>query len=395
MKKYSTDGKISVKPFKISISREVLDDLHDRLKRTRWPDEVETTGWDYGTNLDYMKELADYWQHSYDWRKQEAELNKLALFTAEIKGTEFHFIHERGKGPNPIPIILFHGWPDSIYRYLKLIPMLTDPAKYGGDQNDSFDVVIPSFIGLSSTKTPSEHLLKDVSELCWQLMTKGLDYKRFAAAGGDGGSLLSQLLGVDHPDSIIGLHLTDIGYHTTLANHSDLSEIEKEYIQRLQIWSLEERAYAMLQGTKPQTLAYGLNDSPVGYAAWIIEKFRSWSDCDGEVERRYTKDELLNNIMQYWLSGPSVRAVSYREEWVSPSLKPDQQIDVPVAVALPPKDLGPIPPREFAARNLKNIQRWTELPHGGHFVAMEFPALMAEDIRVFFHDLKPKARNLN
>lgn len=146
----------------------------------------------------------------------------------------------------------------------------------------------------------------------------------------------------------------------------------------------------MLQGTKPQTLAYGLNDSPVGYAAWIIEKFRTWSDCNGEVESRFTKDELLNNIMQNWLSGPSVRAVSYREEWVSPSLKPGQQVDVPVAVALPPKDLGPIPPREFAERNLRNIQRWTELSRGGHFVAMEFPELMVQDIRMFFHDLETK-----
>jgi pimeloyl-ACP methyl ester carboxylesterase len=296
----------------------VLDDLKERLKRTCWPDEVENTGWDYGTNLGYMKELAEYWQHKYDWRKQETELNKFALFTAKIKGTEFHFIHERGKGPNPTPIILFHDWPNSFYRYLKLIPMLTDPAKYGGDPNDSFDVVVPSLIGYSSTKTPSDHLQKDISEICWRLMTEQLDYKHFAAGGGDIGSVLSQLLGVDHPDSIIGLHLTEIGYHTTRANH-----------------------YAMLQGTKPQTLAYGLNDSPVGYAAWIIEKFRTWSDCNGEVESRFTKDELLNNIMQYWLSGPSVRAVSYREEWVSPSLKPDQQVNVPVAVALPSK--GPRP----------------------------------------------------
>lgn len=361
-----------------------------RLKRTRWPDEVENTGWDYGTNLGYMKELAEYWQHKYDWRKQEAELNRFALFTAKIKGTEFHFIHERGRGPNPTPIILFHGWHDSIYRYLKLIPMLTDPAKYGGDPNDSFDVVVPSLIGFSSTKTPSDHLQKDNSEICWRLMTEQLDYKHFAAGGGDIGSVLSQLLGVDHPDSIIGLHLTDIGYHTTRANHSDLSEVEKEYLRALQMWSLQEGAYAMLQGTKPQTLAYGLNDSPVGYAAWIIEKFRTWSDCNGEVESRFTKDELLNNIMQYWLSGPSVRAVSYREEWVSPSLKPDQQVDVPVAIALPPKDLGPIPPREFAERNLRNIQRWTELSHGGHFVAMEFPELMVQDIRTFFQDLETK-----
>ena len=381
---------MQVQSFQINVPHAVLDDLQKRLADTRWPDEVEGVGWDYGTNLGYMKELVAYWQNNYDWRKQEAQLNKFAWFKAEVDGQEIRFIHERGKGPNPTPLILFHGWPDSICRYLKLIPMLTDPAKYGGDPHDSFDVIVPSLIGFSSTKTPSQHLLKDISELCWRLMTEALGYQRFAAGGGDGGSPLSQLLGVHHPDSMIGLHLTDIGYHATMAHHSDLSEAEQQYLGALQMMGFQEGAYAMVQGTKPQTLAYGLNDSPVGFAAWIIEKFRSWSDCDGELEKLYTKDELLTNIMLYWVNGPSVRAVSYREEWVSPSLKPDQQVDVPVGLAHPPKDINPIPPHEFAKRNLKNIQRWTVLAHGGHFVAWEYPRPMAEDIRAFFHDLKAK-----
>jgi pimeloyl-ACP methyl ester carboxylesterase len=379
-----------IKPFKVNIPQADLDDLQERLARTRWTDEIEGVGWDYGTNLGYMKELADYWQNHYDWRKQEARLNSFNWFKAEIDGVGLSFIHERGKGPNPTPLILFHGWPDSVCRYLKLIPMLTDPASYGGDPNDSFDVIVPSLIGFSTTKTPNKHLLKDTAELCWRLMTEGLGYQRFAAGGGDGGSPLSQLLGVHHPDSIIGLHLTDIGFHATMAHHSDLSEAEQQYLGTLQMAGFQESAYAILQGTKPQTLAYGLNDSPVGFAAWIIEKIRSWSDCDGELEKLYTKDELLTNIMLFWLNGPSVRSVSYREEWVSPSLKADQPVDVPVGLAHPPKDLYPIPPREFAERNLRNIQRWTVLAHGGHFVAMEFPELMAEDIRAFFHDLHSK-----
>ncbi len=376
-----------IQPFQIDVPQPILEDLQERLSNTRWPDEVEGAGWDYGANLGYMKELVDYWQHKYDWRKQEAELNKFAQFKAAIDGEEFSFIYERGKGKSPMPIILFHGWPDSICRYIKLIPMLTDPAKYGGDSNDAFDVIVPSLIGGYSdgSKAPRKQLLKQIADLCWQLMTEGLGYKRFAAGGGDGGSPISQLLGVYHPKSIIGLHLTDIGYHTQMANLTDLSESEKQYLGALQMVSFKEGAYAMLQGTKPQTLAYALNDSPVGYAAWIIEKFRSWSDCDGELEKIFTKDELLTNIMLYWVSGPSVRAVSYREEWTSPSLKPDQRVDVPVGLALPPKDLSPIPPREFAERNLKNIQRWTVLAHGGHFAAMEFPELMAEDVRAFFH----------
>jgi pimeloyl-ACP methyl ester carboxylesterase len=379
---------MSIQPFQINVPQQTLDDLHERLARTRWADEVEGVGWDYGTNVGSMKELADHWQNKYDWRKQEAALNAFAQFKAEIDGKEIHFIHERGKGPNPTPIILFHGWPDSICRYLKLIPMLTDPAKYGANPNDSFDVIVPSSLIGPSKGGPQKQPLKQTAERCWRLMTEVLGYKRFAAGGGDGGSALSQLLAVHHPESIVGLHLTDIGFHATRAQHSDLSEAEKQYLAASQMVGFQEGAYAMLLGTKPQTITFALNDSPVGWAAWVIEKFRTWSDCDGDLEKSYTKDELLTNIMLHWVAGIDPRG--YREEWVSPSLKPDQQIDVPVGLALPPKDLTPVPPREFAERNLKNIQRWTVLPHGGHFVAMEDPASLAEDMRAFFHDLKAK-----
>ncbi len=379
---------MSIQPFQLNVPQATLDDLRERLAHTRWPDEIEGAGWDYGTNLQYMQELVDYWQHTYDWRKQEAEINKFAQFKTEIDGLDIHFIHERGKGPNPTPIILLHGWPDSICRYLKLIPLLTDPATYGGDPNNSFDVIVPSLFNLAKGG-PAKQMLKHAAERYWRLMTEELGYERFAAGGGDGGSPLSQLLAVYHPESIIALHLTDPGYHVTRGNLTDLSEAEKQYLAESQMVSLREGAYVMLLGTKPLTFAYGLNDSPVGWASLVIEKFRSWSDCDDDIEKSYTKDELLNNIMLYWvLNGISPRG--YREEWVSPSLKSDQRIDVPVALALPPHDIGPVPPRELAERNLKNIQRWTVLPHGGHFVAMEDPESMAQDIRAFFHDLKAK-----
>ena len=380
---------MTVQPYQINVPQVVLDDLQKRLARTRWTDEVEGAGWDYGTNLGYMKELVDYWRHQYDWQKQEAELNRFAWFKADIDGTEIQFIHERGQGPHPIPIILFHGWPDSVCRYLKLIPMLTDPAQYGGDPGDSFDVIVPALIGFG-TGPAKEKSLKHIAELSWRLMTQELGYQRFAAGGGDGGSPISQLLGVHYPDSIIGLHLTDPGFAMTMGQHENLSEAEQQYLGALQGIGFQEGAYAMLQGTKPQTLAYGLNDSPVGFAGWIIEKIRSWSDCDGDLEKLYTKDELLTNIMLYWLRGPSTRAVSYREEWVSGSLAWNQAVEVPVAMANPPKDINPVPPREFVERNMKNLQRWTVLEHGGHFVAMEYPELMAEDIRAFFHDLRQK-----
>jgi pimeloyl-ACP methyl ester carboxylesterase len=358
------------------------------LARTRWTDEVEDAGWDYGANLGYMKELAGYWQNQYDWRKQETELNKFHWFNATIEGKELRFIYERGKGPNPTPILLFHGWPDSVCRYLKLIPMLTDPARYGGDPKDSFDVVVPDLIDSSDSPKvrPRQQLFRQWAQSYWQLMTGELGYIRFAAGGGDGGSPISQLLAVDHPQSIIGLHLTDIGFSATMAELSDLSETEQKYLAERQRIGFQEGAYAMVQGTKPQTLAFGLNDSPVGLAAWIIEKFRTWSDCDGELEKVYTKDELLTNIMLYWTAGFDPR--SYREEWVGGSLKPDQQIDVPVALAQPPRDFSPITPREFAERNLKNLQHWTIFPRGGHFVAWEDPAPVAEDLRAFFRDLE-------
>lgn len=381
---------MSIKPVQINVSESVLQDLRARLQTTRWPDDV--AGWDYGTNSSTMRELADYWQNRYDWRQQEAELNTLHWFSTEIDGKEFRFIHERGKGPNPTPIVLLHGWPDSICRYRKLIPMLTDPASFGGNPDDSFDVIVPDLIEATSggKVQARQQLLKQMAEKCWKLMTQALGYSRFVAAGGDGGSPMSQLLAVHHPDSIIGIHITDLGFHATMAEHNDLSEAEQQYLQTVHMTGFQEGAYAILQGTKPQTLSFSLTDSPVGLAAWIIEKFRTWSDCDGNLENSYSKDELLTNIMFYWVAGFDPRG--YREEWVSPSLKPDQAVDVPTAVAQPPRDgISPAAPREFAERNLKNIQRWTSLPHGGHFVAMEDPQSMAEDIRAFVRPLRNPA----
>lgn len=379
---------MSIQTYQLNVPQATLDDLHARLARTRWPDEIEGVGWDYGTNLHYMKEFVDYWLNQYDWHKQEAAINTFAQFQSEIDGERLHFIHERGRGPNPTPIILFHGWPDSICRYLKVIPMLTDPAKYGADPNDSFDVIVPSFYG-SSKGAPVQQMLKHAAERYWHLMVEELGYQRFAAGGGDGGSPTSQCLAVAHPETIIGLHLTDIGYHMMRSEYSNLSEAEQQYMTRSQMVGFSEGAYAMMLGTKPLTFSYGLTDSPASWASLVIEKFRTWSDCDGDLEKVYTKDELLTNIMLFWVLG-GINPRGYREEWVSPSLEPKQQIDVPVGFAHPPKDITPPPPRAFAERNFKNIQRWTVLARGGHFVAMEDPDALAREIRAFFHDLKAK-----
>ena len=220
----------------------------------------------------------------------------------------------------------------------------------------------------------------------WHLMTEELGYKRFAAAGGDGGSPLSQSMAVEHPESIIGVHLTDLGYHVTMGQHENLSEAEQAYLQELEGSGYTEGAYAMMLGTKPQTYAYGLNDSPVGWASLVIEKLRTWSDCNGDLESVYTKDDMLTNIMLHWIEGIEPRG--YREEWVAGSVDPNQEINVPVGVAYPPGDLNPIPPREFAERNFKDLRRWTILKRGGHFAPLEVPELMAEDLRAFFRDLR-------
>lgn len=379
----------AIRPFRVDVPQAELDDLQDRLARTRWPDDYEGVGWDYGTDLATMKELATYWRDGYDWRRQEAYLNSFPHFTAELDGEELTFIHVRGTGPDPIPLLLLHGWPDSVCRYLKLIPLLADPASHGGDPGICFDVVVPWLIGRyrGGSRAPRSGLFRHIAEQLWTLMTRELGYQRFGAAGGDGGSVIAQLLGVHHPDSVLGVHLTDLGFTIAFAQFPDLSEAEQRYFAELQGWSMQEGAYAMVQGTKPQTLAFGLNDSPVGFAAWIIEKFRTWSDCDGRLENVYTKDELLTNVMLYWLNGPTARSVSYREEFTSPSLAPNQQIGVPSALAVPPNDLGPIMPRELAERNLTDLRRYTVLPHGGHFAAMEYPDVVAQDVRAFFADL--------
>jgi pimeloyl-ACP methyl ester carboxylesterase len=374
----------------IDIPQATLDDLRERLARTRWPDEVEGAGWDYGTNLVYLKELVDYWQHEFDWRTQEKKLNEFAQFRTQIDGLGIHFIHERGKGPNPMPIILTHGWPDSFYRMYKILPMLTDPVSYGSDPADSFDVIVPSLPGFGFSDRPRERnmTLARTAQLWATLMTDVLGYQRYAAAGGDFGSGITQLLALAHPESLIGIHVTDIGFYNLHDRQPDLSEAEQRYLGAQRGWFFQEGAYGMIQGSKPQTLAYGLNDSPAGLAGWIVEKFRAWSDCDGDVERSFSKDELLTNIMTYWVTQTINSSFSYYRDMNTPKLQPGQHIEVPAGFARFPKDIPGIdPPRELAERHLR-IERWTQMPRGGHFAALEEPELLVEDLRTFFRSFR-------
>ena len=380
-----------MQPFKIDIAQPVLDDLHQRLAITRWPDELEDADWKYGTNRDYLKHLAAYWQNGYDWRAQEAKLNAFPHFKAEVAGLNLHFIRIEGKGSNPLPLLLVHGWPDSFFRMLPLLPLLTDPASHGGRAEDSFTVIVPDLPGYGFSERPTEkgYDPKRMAAVLTELMTKTLGYDKFVAHGGDWGSSIVEQLALHHASALLGIHLTDVpSTHAKMADKlPDLSATEKAFVVKNKAWQKKEAGYQQIQGTKPETLAYGLNDSPVGLLGWIIEKFHAWSDNDGNIEHTFTKDDLLTNVMIYWVTqtiSSSIRL--YYETMHSPSLLVPTHTKVPTGFAIFPKDITPAP-RGFAERFF-NVQHWQEMPRGGHFAALEEPGLLVADMRDFFRPLR-------
>lgn len=383
---------MQIEPFKIDVPEATLEDLKRRLDRTRWPDEIPGSGWNYGSNLAYVKELVDYWRTSFDWRAQEEALNRMPQFLANVGGSDIHFVHEKGKGPNPMPLVITHGWPGSFWEMQKILPMLTDPASHGGDAADAFDVVLPSLPGYGFSGRPQQpgmHVF-NVADLWAELMTEGLDYPRFAAQGGDWGAAVTSRLGFSHPDKLVGIHITLIVGSPSLRDPESrpLSETEQAFTGEQRRWRQDEGGYGHIQGTKPQTLSYGLNDSPAGLASWIVEKFRSWSDCEGDLEKRFSKDELLTNITIYWVTQTINSSTRFYYEFSHKPWRfgPGERVNVPCAVALFPEEINS-PPREWVERT-HNVQRWTEMPHGGHFSAAEEPQLLAEDIRGFFRPLR-------
>lgn len=383
---------MDAKPFAIHIPETTLSDLQKRLGQTRWLDEIAGSDWSYGANLNYMREIVDYWQTRFDWRAQEKIINGFSQFRADVDGLAIHFIHERGKGPQAIPLVITHGWPGSFVEMLKVIPHLTDPVAYGGAAEDSFDVVVPSLPGYGFSDRATEIGMNAfrIAELWVQLMD-GLGYRRFGAQGGDWGASVGTCLGLMSPAKLIGLHLNYIpgSFKPNVGSDSrSLSAAETAFLAAQDDWSQTEGGYGHVQATKPQTLAFGLNDSPVGLAAWIIEKFRDWSDCDGEVERRFTKDELLTNVMIYWTTQTinSSMRLYYEARRRPLHFKEGESVRAPCAVARFLKE-APFPPREWIERGY-NVQRWTEIASGGHFAAMEEPDLLVEDIRAFFRPLR-------
>jgi pimeloyl-ACP methyl ester carboxylesterase len=386
---------MSLEKFTVHMPQPTLDDLQDRLRRTRWTDEIDD-GWTLGTNGGALRALVDHWTTEFDWRRQEEDINRLAQFRATVNGVGVHFVHERGVGDHPLPIILTHGYPDSFLRFAKIIPMLTHPEAFGADPADAFDVVAPSLPGFGFSDKPKKPgTIFRVGDVWHTLMTDVLGYERFAAHGGDWGSTVTEQLARSHARSLVGVHLTDVPFWHLFQKPGDLSHDEQRFLDATTGWQQKDGAYALIQGTRPYTLARGLNDSPAGLASWIIDKFHAWSDCDGDVERSFTKDELLSNVTLYWVTETIDSSfMPYADfvnagalTWITEALR--QWIgstDVPAAFAMFPKDISH-PPREWAGRFF-NVQRWTEMPRGGHFAALEEPEMLVDDIRRFFRALR-------
>jgi microsomal epoxide hydrolase len=384
---------IDVTSFTLQVPEPVLADLRQRLERVRWPDEPpEGIPWQFGTDLGYLQQLVDYWRTSFDWRRQEAALNAFPQFTAPVAGIEVHFLHVPGVGPRPMPLLLSHGWPGSVWEFHKLIPMLSDPARFGGDASDAFTVVAPSLPGYTLSFRPGQPRfgIAEIGQAFVTLMREVLGYERFLAQGGDWGAFISAYLGMTEPANVAGVHLNLLPFRREPPGAAEPETPELQaYRQELEHWLREETGYSAIQQTKPQTLAYALTDSPVGLAAWIVEKFRTWSDCNGEVERSFSKDELLTNIMLYWVTGAIGSSfwpyyARHHAGWFVPSA--DQRVEVPTAYQGFPKDILHVP-RVLAERAF-NIQRWTVAPRGGHFAALEVPELLVEDIRAFARGLR-------
>ncbi|MDB5988545.1 MAG: microsomal epoxide hydrolase [Nevskia sp.] len=382
---------MSIQPFEVKIPDAVLSDLQQRLAATRWPEDFANDQWQYGTNLEYLKELVDYWQHGFDWREQERKINAFRHFKTEIEGVPIHFIHERGKGPKPIPLILSHGWPWTFWDLQKVIRPLIDPAAFGGDPHDAFDVVVPSLPGYGFStplRKPGFNFWR-TADLWVQLMER-LGYPRFAAEGGDWGAILTAQLGHKYAERLIGIYIhllvpLDI-FVGPLPDESLYAPAEKDWIKKNRHFFAAESGYSALQTTKPQTLAYALNDSPVGLCAWLLEKRRTWSDCGGDVEKRFSKDELLTTMTIYWATQSFGTSARYYYECVHNPWQPshDRQpvVEAPTAAAIFDQEVV-LMPRKWA-ENYYNLERWTPMASGGHFAPMEEPERLVEDIRAFY-----------
>ncbi len=385
----------SIRPFQIEIPDETLERIRARVADYPWHEMPDDGGWDYGTNLDYMKELCAYWVEEFDWRKQETAINRFSHFMAPVDGIEVHFIHEKGTretrgGPAPLPLIISHGWPGSIVEFLDIIEPLAHPERFGGKVEDAFDVVAPSLPGFGfSGRPPRPYGPRKIAAVFAALMAEGLGYDGYLAQGGDWGGAISSWLGFEHASACRGIHLNIMTMH-----HPDGPQSPEEVVwqERFEREQLMENGYRTQQATKPQTLSYAMMDSPVGVAAWIVEKFNAWSDTEGDdVESAHSKDLLLTNIMVYIVTRTFNTAswIYYgrREEGGRTLSSAGKRVEVSTACALFPAELLAWPPRSYVER-MYNVQRWTEMSRGGHFAALEAPDLLVDDIRAFARSLR-------
>lgn len=383
-----SDTPPSPVPFTQQTAPEALEDLRARLLATRWPDAPSGVGWSLGTDLDYLRELVAYWADGFDWSAQEAALGRLPRFRVPLGGLQIHYVHARAAVPSGstgpvLPLVLTHGWPDSFWRFTKVIPLLTDPGAHGADPADAFDVVVPDLPGFGYSDHADPPLDSIAAAGLWAELMSVLGYSRFGAAGGDLGSHVSRYLALDHPDRVVAVHRTDGGLPVFTGDPADLAAEERAWMQEVTTWGQAEGAYGAIHRTKPQTAAFGLNDSPAGLAAWIVEKLRSWSDSDGDIERSFTKDEILTNVTLYWLTGTIGSSMRmYNANSAIPAAQLARRVEVPSGFSLFRGDIVR-PPRAWLERTT-NVVRITEPARGGHFAAFEEPELYAAELREFF-----------
>jgi pimeloyl-ACP methyl ester carboxylesterase len=382
---------LDVDPFSIRIGEDVLSDLRTRIRGTRWPDEAPGDPWTQGTDLDYLRKLLAYWADDFDWRAQERQLNVFDHFHAELDGVRVHFVHVRARRGEGIPLILTHGWPSTFVEMLPLVPYLTDPHAHDID-GPAFDVVIPSLPGYAfSERPPRTGVTNRYTAGLWHRLMHGLGYQSYGAHGTDFGSAVATFMALRNPGPMRGLHLSNLDLRPyTGPGSRPLSKAERLYVEQTRRWDSVERGYSAVQSTRPQTLGYALNDSPAGLAAWILEKWRSWSDSRGDLATRFSSDFLLTTVTLYWVTqtiNSSIRDY-YDNRWSGTDIGPDDFVDVPTAIAVFAGNFVSegVLPREWAER-LYSVRRWTPMPSGGHFAAAEEPELLARDIGSFFAEL--------
>ncbi|MEO6324774.1 MAG: epoxide hydrolase family protein [Thermoanaerobaculia bacterium] len=376
-------------PFTIHVPDEVLSDLRTRIRSTRWPGRAPGSAWGQGTDLDYLKRLLAYWADGFDWRAEERRLNTFGHFRAALGDVQIHFVHERARTGTGIPLILTHGWPSSFLELLPLVPFLTDPEAHGIDA-PSFDVVIPSLPGYGFSERPAQATYRTVARM-WHELMHGLGYERYGAGGGDFGAGVATYMALENPAPMIGIHLTTMELSPPTGEGTrPLTEAESVYVSEVRRWDEVERGYSAIQSTRPQTLGYALNDSPAGLAAWILEKWRAWSDSDGDLEAYFSKELLLTMLTLTWATEtitPSMRDY-FDNRWHGANIRPGDRVEVPVGFANFDRSYVSegSPPREWAER-LYDIRRWTSMPSGGHFAATEEPERLSRDIAAFFGEI--------